>query len=75
MRQLLQIDAEQPKTEDFCSHFNMKDITDADYMNAKRVCKDSEIKSLEEYHDLYVQCNTLLLADIFENLRIMCLEL
>ena len=75
MRQLLQIGAEQPKTEDFYSHFNMKDITDADYVNAKRVCKDFEIKCLEEYHDLYVQCNTLLLADVFENLRIMCLEL
>ena len=75
MRQLLQIGVEQPKTEDFYSHFSMKDITDADYVNAKRVCKDFEIKSLEEYHDLYVQCNTLLLADVFENLRIMCLEL
>ena len=26
-------------------------ITDADYMHAKRVCKDFEIKNLGEYHD------------------------
>ena len=43
----------------------MEDITDADY--AHRICKDPKTKTLEEYHDLYVQSNTLLLADIFEN--------
>ena len=32
----------------------MDDVTDADYTHAKRVCKDFEIKYLEEYHDLYV---------------------
>ena len=45
----------------------MQDITDADYTNAERVCKDFEIKNLGEYHDLYVQSNTLLLADVFNN--------
>ena len=43
----------------------MEDITDADYEHAKRVCKDFEIKNLGEYHDLYVQGNTLSLADAF----------
>ena len=33
--------------------------------------KDFEIK----YHDLYVQSNTLLLADVFENFRNMCLKI
>ena len=32
--------------EDFYSHLNMEDITDADYAHAKRVCKDFEIKKL-----------------------------
>ena len=32
----------------------MDDVTDADYTHAKRVCKDFEIKHLEEYLDLYV---------------------
>ena len=33
-----------PEKEDFYSHLNMEDITDADYAHAKRVCKDFEIK-------------------------------
>ena len=45
----------------------MNDITDADYAHAKRVCKDFEIKNLGEYQDLYVQSDTLLLVDVFEN--------
>ena len=44
-------------------------------MHAKRVCKNFEIKNLAEYHDLYVQGNTLLLADVFQNFRNMCLEI
>ena len=53
----------------------MEDITDADYAHRKRVCKDFEIKNLGEYHDLYVQSNTFLLADVFKNFRNMCLEI
>ena len=64
-----------PEKEDFYSHLNMEDITDADYAHAKRVCKDFEIKNLGEYHDLYVQSNRLLLADVFENSRNMCLKI
>ena len=43
-----------PEKEDFYSHLNMENITDADYAHAKRVSKDCEIKNLGEYHDLYV---------------------
>ena len=64
-----------PEKEDCYSHLNMKDITDADYAHAKRVCKDFEIKNLGKYHDLYVQSDTLLLANVFENFRNMCLEI
>ena len=53
----------------------MEDITDADYSHTKRVCKDFEIENLEEYHDFYLQSNTLLLADVFENLRNMFLKI
>ena len=53
----------------------MEDITDADYAHPKGSCKDFEIKNLGEHHDLYIQSNTLLLADLFENFCNMCLEI
>ena len=53
----------------------MEDITNADYVHTKRVCKDFEITNLEEYQDLYVQSETLLLVDVSENFRNMCLEI
>ena len=49
--------------------------TDAEYAHAKGVCKDFEIKSLREYHDFYVQSDTLFLADVFENFRNMCIKI
>ena len=61
--------------EDFYNHLNMKDITDADYAHTKRVFKDFEIQYLGDYHDLYAQINALLLADIFENFRNMCIKI
>ena len=63
-----------PEKEDFYSHLNMKDITDADYAHAK-ICKDFETRHLEKYHDLYVQGDTLLLADVFENFRNMFINI
>ena len=50
----------------------MGDIADADYAHRKGVCKDFKMKNLGEYHDLYGQIDTLLLADVFENFRNMC---
>ena len=52
----------------------MEDIIDADYMHAKRLCKDFEIKNLGEYNDLYFKDNALLLTDVFKNFRKMCLK-
>ena len=45
----------------------MDDITDSDYNNAKRNCKDFEVKKLGEYHDLHLKSDPLLLAEVFEN--------
>ena len=58
-----------PEKGEFYSNLNMEDITDADYAHAKRVCEDFEIKNLGEYHDLYHKGDTLVLADVFENLE------
>ena len=53
----------------------MDDITDTDYYHAKRVWKDFKIKNLGEYHDSYVQNDTLLLSDVFESFPNKCIEI
>ena len=52
----------------------MQDIADVDYRHAKRVFKNLSNKNPGDYHDLYVQSDTLLLADVFENFRNMCIK-
>ena len=39
----------------------MEDTTDSDYIHAKKICEDFEIKKFGEYHDLYLKNDTLLL--------------
>ena len=58
----------------FYSSLNMENITDIDYRHVKRVSKKFKLKNLGDYHDLFVQSDTLLLADVFENFRYMCIE-
>ena len=64
-----------PDKKIFYSSLNTEDITDADYKHAERVWINFEIKNLGDYHDLYVQRDTLLLADVFENFRNKCIEI
>ena len=63
-----------PNKESFCSNLNMDNIEDIDYRHGNNVFKIFELKNLGEYHDLYIQSDTLLLADVFENFRNKCLE-
>ena len=52
----------------------MKDVTDSHYAHTKKICKDLKIENLKNYHDFYVQSDTLLLAAIFKNFQNMCIE-
>ena len=63
-----------PNKESFCSNLNMDNIEDIDYRHGNNVFKIFELKNLGEYHDLYIQSDTLLLADVFKNFRNKCLE-
>ena len=51
----------------------MENITDVDYRHAKRVFKNLDNKDLVDYHDLYVESDTLLLLDVFKNFRNKCI--
>ena len=64
-----------PNKKDFYSSLDIEEITDVDYMHAKIVFKIFNNKNIGDYHDLYVQSDTLLLADVFENFRNKCIEI
>ena len=55
-----------PPKKSFYSELNLEDIIDKDYLHAQKVWDVFEIRNLGEYHDLYVQSDALLLADVFE---------
>ena len=63
-----------PPKKAFYSNLDLEDISDEDYVHALKVWDVFEIKNLGEYHDLYVLSDTLLLADVYENFRNMCLD-
>ena len=63
-----------PSKEDFYSNLNIEDISDIDYRHANNVFKVFKLENLGNYQDLYVQSNTLLLADVFNNFRDMCIK-
>ena len=63
-----------PSKKDFYSNLNMEDISDIDYRHANNVFKGFKLENLGDYHDLYVQSDTLLLADVFNNFRDMCIK-
>ena len=63
-----------PKKEDFYSVLNDEHISDEDYKHARRVWAKFNIKSMGEYHDLYLESDILLLTDVIENFRGTCLQ-
>ena len=62
-----------PLKKEFYSKLTLQDITSEDYKHAKNVWKAFNIKNIGEYHDLYVQLDTLLLSDTYKNFRNVCL--
>ena len=63
-----------PPIEEFYSHLNDEGISQEDYQHAQNVWQEFEIKSMRDYHDLYLESDVLLLADVFENFRNVCLK-
>ena len=52
-----------PLKEAFYSNLNMSDISDHDYSHAQNVLKRFRIKNLEQYHDLYLKTDVILLSN------------
>ena len=63
-----------PSTESFYSNLNMENIDDIDYRHGNNVFRRFKLKNLGEYHDLYIQSNTLLLVMYLKTLEIHVLK-
>ena len=63
-----------PPKEAFYSRLTGEGISDEDYEHAEKVWKVFGMKTLQDYHDLYNVTDVLLLADVFENFRNICLD-
>ena len=67
-------ETELPLKKELDSDLNMSSISDKDYNHAKSVFNIFNMTNLGDYHDLYVQSDTVLLSDIFEELRKTCIR-
>ena len=63
-----------PPKEKLFSKLNDCGISDEDYEHVQKVWKEFGIKNMGKYHDLYLKSDVLLLADVFEEFRNVCLE-
>ena len=63
-----------PPKEAFHSILNDSGISEEDYIHAQNVWETFNMKTMRDYHDLYLKSDVLLLSDVFENFRDVCLD-
>ena len=67
-------DTELPPKELFYCQLNHSHISDEDYEHAINVWNLFQMKTMRDYHDLYLKTEVWLLADVFENFRGVCIK-
>ena len=63
-----------PTKESFFSKLNDEGISDKDYLHSQKVWEEFQCKTFRDYHDLYNVSDVLILADVFENFRDVCIN-
>ena len=63
-----------PRKEKFYSNLNMSGVSDGDNEHACSVWQEFGIRNMGEYHDLYLRTDVILLVNVFESFRRVCLE-
>ena len=63
-----------PPKSAFYSKLTKQKCSDEDYEHAQKVWKEFKMKTMKDYHDLYLELDVLLLTDVFENFREVCLD-
>ena len=67
-------DTKLPPRKAFYSKLSSKGISEKDYNHAWNVWNTFKMKTFKDYHELYNETDVLLLADVFENFRDICLK-
>ena len=60
---------ELPSIEKFYSSLTNKKLSDKEYGHVLKVSNTFEMTKMKDYHELYLKCDVLLLADVFEKFR------
>lgn len=63
-----------PSKSKFYSSLTDENVSDSDYAHAQKIWRKFNIKTLGEYSDLYLLTDVLILSDVFENFRNLCLS-
>ena len=66
-------ETELPPIEAFYSKLNGTHISEEDWSHAQKVWEVFNMCNMRDYHDLYLETDVLLLADVFENFRDVCM--
>ena len=64
-----------PPREAFYSKLSGEGISNGNYKHAWNVWNTFKMKTFKDYHKLYNETDVLLLADVFENFRDLCLKI
>ena len=67
-------ETELPDTDGFFNRLSDTEITWQEERHARRVWKLQGCATLRDYHDYYLKCDTVILADFFEKFRRQCME-
>ena len=67
-------DTQLSSKEAYYTRLNDEGISDENYAHVQEVWKTFETKNLEDYHNLHNKVDVLLLSDVFENFRDLCIK-
>ena len=59
----------KPDKKAFYSELCLEDVTDKDYTHAQKVFEEFKLKNQSDYHDLYVQSDSLFYVDVLNTLE------
>ena len=63
-----------PSKDNFFSIMNNEHMSEEDYKHAENVWNTFSLENIGQYHNLFLKSDILILADVFENFRKICMQ-